>query len=52
MVPGSSGANRGFTMSLAWKVTVTVVLFAVAAVAAVVLVVNLLGTPPTVDYTV
>jgi hypothetical protein len=38
-------------MSLAWKVTVTVVLFAVAAVAAVVLIVNLLGQPPTVDYT-
>ena len=31
-------------MSLAWKVTVTVVLFAVAAAAAVVLIVNLLGT--------
>lgn len=38
-------------MSLAWKVTVTVILFAVAAVAAAVLIVNLLGTPPTVDYT-
>jgi hypothetical protein len=38
-------------MSLAWKVTVTVILFAVAAVAAVVLIVNLLGQPPTVDFT-
>jgi hypothetical protein len=38
-------------MSLTWKVTVTVVLFLVAATAAVVLIVNLLGTPPTVDYT-
>jgi hypothetical protein len=38
-------------MSLAWKVVVTAVLFAVAAVAAVVLIVNLLGTPPTVDFT-
>ncbi|HEY6427419.1 MAG TPA: hypothetical protein VIX84_09310 [Acidimicrobiales bacterium] len=38
-------------MSLTWKVTVTVVLFLVAASAAVVLIVNLLGTPPTVDYT-
>lgn len=38
-------------MSLAWKVTVTVVLFAIAAVAAVILIVNLLGTPPTVDFT-
>jgi hypothetical protein len=38
-------------MGLAWKVTVTVVLFAIAATAAVVLIVNLLGTPPTVDYT-
>jgi hypothetical protein len=38
-------------MSLAWKVTVTVVLFAVCAVAAVVLIVALLGTPPTVDFT-
>ena len=38
-------------MSLAWKVTVTVILFAVAAVAAAVLIVNLLGQPPTVDYT-
>ena len=38
-------------MSLAWRVTVTVVLFAVAAVAAVILIVNLLGTPPTVDFT-
>jgi hypothetical protein len=37
-------------MSLAWKVTVTVVLFAVAATAGVVLIVNLLGTPPTVDF--
>ncbi len=37
-------------MSLARKVTVTVVLFAVAAVAAVVLIVNLLGTPPTVNF--
>ena len=37
-------------MSLAWKVTVTVVLFAVSAVAAVILIVTLLGTPPTVDY--
>ena len=38
-------------MSLAWKVTVTVVLFAVAAAAAVVLIVALLGTPPTVTFT-
>lgn len=38
-------------MSLAWKMTVTVVLFAIAAVAAVILIVNLLGTPPTVDFT-
>ena len=38
-------------MSLAWKVTVTVVLFLVAAAAAIVLIVNLLGTPPTVDFT-
>ena len=38
-------------MSMAWKVTVTVVLFAVAAVAAVVLIVALLGTPPTVNFT-
>ena len=37
-------------MSMAWKATVTVVLFAVAAVATVVLIVNLLGTPPTVDF--
>ncbi len=37
-------------MSLAWKVGVTAVLFAVAAVAAVVLIVNLLGTPPTVNF--
>ena len=37
-------------MSMAWKVAVTVVLFAVAAVAAVVLVVNLLGSPSTVAY--
>ena len=38
-------------MSLAWKVAVTAVLFAVAVAAAVVLIVNLLGTPPTVDFT-
>lgn len=38
-------------MSLAWKVTVTVVLFAVTAAAAVILIVNLLGKPPTVDFT-
>jgi hypothetical protein len=37
-------------MSLAWKVAVTVVLFALAATAAIVLIVNLLGTPPTVDF--
>ncbi len=37
-------------MSLAWKVSATVVLFAIAVVAAVVLIVNLLGTPPVVDY--
>ena len=36
---------------MAWKVSVTVVLFAVCAAAAIVLVVNLLGTPPTVDFT-
>ena len=38
-------------MSLAWKVTFTVILFAVAVVAAVILIVNLLGTPPTVAFT-
>ena len=38
-------------MSLAWKVTVTAILFVLAATAAVVLIVNLLGTPPTVDFT-
>ncbi|HVA10269.1 MAG TPA: hypothetical protein VNG12_26430, partial [Acidimicrobiales bacterium] len=38
-------------MSLAWKVIVTVILFVVAATAAVILIVSLLGTPPTVDYT-
>jgi hypothetical protein len=38
-------------MSLAWKVTVTVVLFLICATAAVILIVALLGTPPTVDYT-
>jgi hypothetical protein len=38
-------------MSLAWKVAVTGVLFVLCAVAAVVLIVNLLGTPPTVDFT-
>ena len=38
-------------MSMAWKVAVTVVLFALAAVAGVVLIVNLLGSPPTVDFT-
>ena len=37
-------------MSLAWKVTVTVVLFAICAVAAVILIVSLLGTPPVVDF--
>lgn len=38
-------------MSLAWKVTVTVVLFAICAAAGVILIVSLLGTPPTVDFT-
>ncbi len=38
-------------MSLAWKVTVTVALFALAVVAAVILIVNLVGKPPTVDFT-
>ena len=38
-------------MSFAGKVTVTVVLFAVAVVAAVVLIVALLGTPPVVNFT-
>ena len=37
--------------SLAWKVTVTVAVFAVLAVGAVILVINLLGSPPTVEYT-
>jgi hypothetical protein len=37
-------------MSLAWKVAVTVVLLSLAAAAAIVLIVNLLGTPPTVDF--
>jgi len=37
-------------MSFAWKVGVTVVLFAICAVAAVILIVSLLGTPPVVDY--
>ena len=50
MVSGLPG-ETGVFMSLAWKVTVTVILFAVAAVAAVVLIVNLLGKPPTVDFT-
>ncbi len=50
MVSGRPG-ETGVFMSLAWKVTMTVILFAVAAVAAVVLIVNLLGTPPTVDFT-
>ena len=37
-------------MSFAWKMTVTVVLFALCVVAAVILIVALLGTPPTVVY--
>ncbi len=37
-------------MSLAWKVTVTVLLFAVAALAGVILIVNFLSTPSTVDF--
>jgi hypothetical protein len=36
--------------SLAQKVTVTVVVFAVMAAGAVILVINLLGTPPTVNF--
>jgi len=43
--------GRGLTMSMAWKWTVTVVLSAVATAATVVLIVNLLGNPPTVEYT-
>jgi len=35
---------------MAWKVTVTAVLFAICAVAAVILIVSLLGTPPVVAY--
>jgi hypothetical protein len=38
-------------MSMAWKVTVTVVCFAIAAAGAVTLIINLLGTPPTVNFT-
>jgi hypothetical protein len=38
-------------MSLAWKVTVTAVLAALAVAAAAILIVNLLGKPPTVDFT-
>jgi hypothetical protein len=38
-------------MSFAWKVTVTAVLFALCVVGAVILIVALLGTPPTVDFT-
>jgi hypothetical protein len=37
-------------MSFAWKMAVTAVLFLVAVAGAVVLVVALLGNPPTVDY--
>jgi hypothetical protein len=37
-------------MSMAWKVTVTAVLFAICAAAAVILIVSLLGTPPVVSY--
>jgi len=37
-------------MSLGWKVTVTVVLFLAAVAAGVVLVVNLLGEPPTTEF--
>jgi len=37
--------------SSAWKVTVTVIVFAVMAVGAVILVINLLGSPPTVNFT-
>ncbi len=38
-------------MSLAWKLGVTVVLFAISVTAAIVLIVNLLGTPPVVNFT-
>jgi hypothetical protein len=38
-------------MSLAWKVSVTAILFAIAVAAAVVLIIELLGTPPTVAFT-
>ena len=34
---------------MAWKVTVTAVLFAICAAAAVILIVSLLGTPPVVS---
>src|SRR5580704_16293329 len=37
-------------MSMAWKVTVTAVLFAICAAAAVILIVSLLGTPHVVSY--
>ncbi len=50
MYLGPTG-KTGVLMSLAWKMTVTVILFAVAAVAAVVLIVNLLGQPPTLKFT-
>jgi hypothetical protein len=38
-------------MSLSWKVTITVVLFAICAAAAVILVIALLGTPPVINFT-
>src|SRR5271163_3398842 len=51
MVVSERSGNGGLTMtSLAWKVTATVIVFAVMAVAAVVLVINLLGSPPTVNF--
>lgn len=37
-------------MKLRWKIGVTLVLFLVAVAAAMILIVNLLGTPPTVDF--
>ncbi len=38
-------------MSLRWRVVVTLLLFLAAVAAAVTLIVNLLGTPPTVEFT-
>src|SRR5579872_6754588 len=46
-----TGERSGWSVSLRWRVGVTVVLFLAVVAAAVILILNLLEEPATIDYT-